>query len=126
MFLFYCCRYSPYGIALKYKNTACAALLNPNAAEPLVWPSPWKFISELNPQAKLLLEEALAQANSDLEKALLAQEGVTISTYAKGEQNNTNTDDTSADQDPDEVRLEVSAFEPKSSSCQSFMWGSGS
>jgi hypothetical protein len=111
---------------LKYKNTACAALLNPNAAEPLVWPSPWKFISELNPQAKLLLEEALAQANSDREKALLAQEGVTISSYAKGEQNNTNTDDTSADQDPDEVRLEVSTFEPKSSSCQSFMWGSGS
>lgn len=111
---------------MKYKNTACAALLNPNAAEPLVWPSPWKFISELNPQAKLLLEEALAQANSDREKALLAQEGVTTSTYAKGEENNTNKDDTSADQDPDEVRLEVSTFGTKRSSCPSFMWGSGS
>lgn len=51
---------------------------------------------------------ALAQANSAREKALLAQEGVAISTYAKGEEDNTNTDDTSADQDADEVRLEVS------------------
>ncbi|KAI3864909.1 hypothetical protein MKW92_048025 [Papaver armeniacum] len=58
----------PYLVAVKYKHGACAALLNPSAAEPLVWPSPLKFISELNPDAKVLLERALVEANKEREK----------------------------------------------------------
>ncbi|XP_020585488.1 E3 ubiquitin-protein ligase XB3-like [Phalaenopsis equestris] len=56
----------PYVIALKRKHL-CAALLNPSAAEPLVWPSPLKFISELKPDVKLLLETALIEANKKRE-----------------------------------------------------------
>ncbi|KAL2631535.1 hypothetical protein R1flu_016221 [Riccia fluitans] len=55
--------YTSYGIALKENNTVCAAILNPNAGESLVWPSPWKFITHLEPEAKTLLEAALAGAN---------------------------------------------------------------
>nr|DAD38678.1 TPA_asm: hypothetical protein HUJ06_013000 [Nelumbo nucifera] len=61
----------PYMVALKYKHGACAALLNPSSAEPLVWPSPLKFISELNPEAKVLLERALIEANGEREKSIL-------------------------------------------------------
>ncbi|XP_020595837.1 E3 ubiquitin-protein ligase XB3-like [Phalaenopsis equestris] len=61
----------PYFVALKRKHGACAALLNPGSAEPLVWPSPLKFISELNPDAKALLEEALVEANRAREKNIL-------------------------------------------------------
>ena len=61
----------PYMVALKYKYRACAALLNPSSAEPLVWPSPLKFISELNPEAKLLLEQALIEANKERENLIL-------------------------------------------------------
>ncbi|GAB4824390.1 Putative E3 ubiquitin-protein ligase xbat31 [Ancistrocladus abbreviatus] len=61
----------PYVVALKHKRGACAALLNPSSAEPLVWPSPLKFISELNPEAKLLLEQALMEANREREKNIL-------------------------------------------------------
>lgn len=61
----------PYFVALKRKHRACAALLNPGSAEPLVWPSPLKFISELNPDAKALLEEALLEANRAREKNIL-------------------------------------------------------
>lgn len=61
----------PYTVALKHKNGACAALLNPSSAEPLVWPSPLKFISELNQDAKELLEQALMEANSKREKTIL-------------------------------------------------------
>ncbi|XP_042509779.1 putative E3 ubiquitin-protein ligase XBAT31 [Macadamia integrifolia] len=61
----------PYTVALKYKHRACAALLNPSSAEPLVWPSPLKFISELNPEAKVLLERALMEANREREKSIL-------------------------------------------------------
>ncbi|GMH07410.1 hypothetical protein Nepgr_009250 [Nepenthes gracilis] len=61
----------PYVVALKHKHGACAALLNPSSAEPLVWPSPLKFISELNPEAKLLLEQALMEANREREKSIL-------------------------------------------------------
>ena len=57
---------------MKYRNTACAALLNPLAAEPLVWPSPWKFMSNLEPGAKALLEAALAQANDAWEKRIFS------------------------------------------------------
>ncbi|MBA0825253.1 hypothetical protein Goarm_021853 [Gossypium armourianum] len=61
----------PYIVALKYKHGACAALLNPSSAEPLVWPAPLKFISELNDEAKLLLEQALMDANREREKNIL-------------------------------------------------------
>ncbi|XXG54668.1 hypothetical protein AAC387_Pa03g2488 [Persea americana] len=61
----------PYTVALKHKHGACAALLNPSSAEPLVWPSPLKFISELNSDAKILLERALMEANREREKTIL-------------------------------------------------------
>uniref|UniRef100_A0A0D9VSH2 RING-type E3 ubiquitin transferase n=1 Tax=Leersia perrieri TaxID=77586 RepID=A0A0D9VSH2_9ORYZ len=61
----------PYEVAMKRGHVACAALLNPSAAEPLVWPSPLKFISELDPDAKALLEAALMEANREREKRTL-------------------------------------------------------
>ncbi|XP_071721432.1 putative E3 ubiquitin-protein ligase XBAT31 [Rutidosis leptorrhynchoides] len=61
----------PYLVAIKHKNDGCAALLNPSSAEPLVWPSPLKFISELNQDAKALLEQALMEANREREKTIL-------------------------------------------------------
>ncbi|OAY74526.1 E3 ubiquitin-protein ligase XB3-like [Ananas comosus] len=61
----------PYEVALKRCHGACAALLNPSSAEPLVWPSPLKFISELDPDAKALLEAALMEANREREKKIL-------------------------------------------------------
>ncbi|KAK4776181.1 hypothetical protein SAY87_024142 [Trapa incisa] len=63
----------PYMVALKYKHGACAALLNPSAAEPLVWPSSMKFMRELNPEAKELLETALIEANKERKKSILKQ-----------------------------------------------------
>uniref|UniRef100_A0A0A9G7G9 RING-type E3 ubiquitin transferase n=1 Tax=Arundo donax TaxID=35708 RepID=A0A0A9G7G9_ARUDO len=60
-----------YAVALKRRHGACAALLNPSSAEPMVWPSPLKFISELNPEAKALLEAALMEANREREKQIL-------------------------------------------------------
>lgn len=65
------CRRIPYTVAIKHKHGACAALLNPSSAEPLVWPSPLKFISELNQEAKALLECALMDANKEREKNIL-------------------------------------------------------
>ncbi|OIW15746.1 hypothetical protein TanjilG_04281 [Lupinus angustifolius] len=61
----------PYLVALKHRHVACASLLNPTSAEPLVWPSPLKFISELNAEAKALLEQALMDANKEREKNML-------------------------------------------------------
>lgn len=61
----------PYAVALKRHHQACAALLNPSSAEPMVWPSPLKFISELDPEAKALLEAALMEANREREKKIL-------------------------------------------------------
>ncbi|KAE8732394.1 putative E3 ubiquitin-protein ligase XBAT31 [Hibiscus syriacus] len=61
----------PYVVALKHKHGACAALLNPSSAEPIVWPAPLKFISELNEEAKTLLEQALMEANREREKNIL-------------------------------------------------------
>ncbi|KAL1298503.1 putative E3 ubiquitin-protein ligase XBAT31 [Arachis ipaensis] len=61
----------PYVVAMKHKHGACASLLNPSSAEPLVWPSPLKFISELNQEAKALLEQALKDANREREKNIL-------------------------------------------------------
>ncbi|GER28610.1 Hop-interacting protein THI015, partial [Striga asiatica] len=61
----------PYMVAVKYKHDLCAALLNPLAPEPLTWPSPLKFISELNSDVKALLQKALIEANRKREKAIL-------------------------------------------------------
>ncbi|KAG6537994.1 hypothetical protein ZIOFF_003097 [Zingiber officinale] len=61
----------PYSVAIKHNHGACATLLNPSAAEPLVWPSPLKFISELDPDARALLEVALMDANKESEKIIL-------------------------------------------------------
>ncbi|KAG6529706.1 hypothetical protein ZIOFF_011919 [Zingiber officinale] len=61
----------PYSVAIKHNHGACAALLNPSAAEPLVWPSPLKFISELDPDARALLEVALMDTNKESEKIIL-------------------------------------------------------
>lgn len=58
-------------VALKHKHGACAALLNLASAEPLVWPSRLKLISELNQEAKALLERALKDANKEREKSIL-------------------------------------------------------
>ncbi|KAK1265583.1 putative E3 ubiquitin-protein ligase XBAT31 [Acorus gramineus] len=63
----------PYNVALKRNHRACAALLNPTSAEPLVWPSPIKFISELNSDAKILLERALMEANRTRENNILKE-----------------------------------------------------
>ncbi|CAA2974253.1 putative E3 ubiquitin-protein ligase XBAT31 isoform X2 [Olea europaea var. sylvestris] len=63
----------PYMVAVKHKHDACAALLNPLAPEPLTWPSSLKFINELNPEAKSLLEKALIEANKKREKAILME-----------------------------------------------------
>lgn len=60
-------------VAVKHKHDLCAALLNPLAPEPLIWPSPLKFISELNPDAKALLEKALIEANKRREKVILME-----------------------------------------------------
>lgn len=60
-------------------HKACAALLNPSSAEPLVWPSPLKFISELNQDAKVLLERALMEANKEREKSILKGTGFAVS-----------------------------------------------
>ena len=64
-------RRTPYDVALKRKHGACAALLNPSSAAPFVWPPPLKFIAELNPEAKALLETALMDANREREKKIL-------------------------------------------------------
>ncbi|XP_027342152.1 putative E3 ubiquitin-protein ligase XBAT31 isoform X3 [Abrus precatorius] len=69
----------PYMVALKHKHGACASLLNPTSAEPLVWPSPLKFISELNPEAKALLEQALMDANREREKNILKGSSYSVS-----------------------------------------------
>ncbi|KAG6415056.1 hypothetical protein SASPL_122458 [Salvia splendens] len=61
----------PYVVASRHRHGECAALLNPSSAEPLVWPSPLKFISELNQEAKALLEQALMEANREREKTIL-------------------------------------------------------
>lgn len=60
----------PYVIALKYKHQACAALLNPSSAEPLVWPLQLRLMTDLNPEAKALLEKALMERNEEREKAI--------------------------------------------------------
>ncbi|XP_024538729.1 E3 ubiquitin-protein ligase XB3 isoform X1 [Selaginella moellendorffii] len=55
--------YTAYGIARKHNNASCAALLDPSVAEPLVWPSPCKFMNALDTNTRSLLEKVLEQAN---------------------------------------------------------------
>lgn len=71
------CRRIPFTVALKHEHQACAALLNPSSPEPLVWPSPLKLIIELDPDAKVLLEKALMDANMEREKAILKETFIT-------------------------------------------------
>ncbi|KAF3794062.1 putative E3 ubiquitin-protein ligase [Nymphaea thermarum] len=87
----------PYAVALKHNRGACAALLNPTSAEPLVWPSPLKFISELNPDAKALLERALMEANRAREKTIL--KGTAYSLQSPDHSDNYVEDDMSEDTD---------------------------
>eukprot|EP00250_Pteridium_aquilinum_P014056 c21753_g1_i1 orf=1017-2435(-) len=68
---------TPFFMAMKYNNIACASLLNPLSAEPLVWPSPWKFMSDLDPEAKALLEAALVRANDAWEKRICSSRSAT-------------------------------------------------
>ncbi|XP_076930058.1 putative E3 ubiquitin-protein ligase XBAT31 [Bidens hawaiensis] len=75
----------PYLVAVKHKNDACAALLNPSSAEPLVWPSPLKFISELDKDAKALLEQALMDANREREKTILKGTGYSLPSLSHSE-----------------------------------------
>lgn len=72
------CRRIPYVVALRHKHRACAALLDPASAEPLVWPSPLKFISELDREAKALLEQALLEANKVREKNIFRDTGYSL------------------------------------------------
>ncbi|KAL5164849.1 E3 ubiquitin-protein ligase XB3 [Glycine soja] len=46
---------TPYTVALEHQHKECAALLGPSSA-PLVWPYQLKFISELDQEAKALVE----------------------------------------------------------------------
>lgn len=87
------CRRIPYAVALKRKHGACAALLNPSSAEPLVWPSPLKFISELNSDAKTLLERALMRANKEREKNIL--KGTSFSLPSPSHSDDEDDDDSS-------------------------------
>ncbi|XP_060215993.1 putative E3 ubiquitin-protein ligase XBAT31 isoform X2 [Lycium barbarum] len=75
----------PYMVALRYHHGACAALLNPSSAEPLVWPSPLKFISQLNDEAKALLERALMEANKERERNILKGTDYCLSSPAQSD-----------------------------------------
>lgn len=63
---------TPYVVAANRGNLACAAILNPSAAEPMVWPSPLKFMRELEPETRSILQAALAKAN-EKRKSLILQ-----------------------------------------------------
>lgn len=91
----------PYLVALKHNNEGCAALLNPSSAEPLVWPSPLKFISELNQDAKALLEQALMEANREREKTILKGTGYTV--QSPSNQDTGSTDDTISEESETEL-----------------------
>ncbi|KAL5740615.1 hypothetical protein ACOSP7_029500 [Xanthoceras sorbifolium] len=61
----------PYVLALQNKHQACAALLNPSSAEPLVWPLQLRLMTDLNPETKSLLEKALKEINKERENSIL-------------------------------------------------------
>ncbi|MCO5567766.1 hypothetical protein L7F22_021461 [Adiantum nelumboides] len=98
--------HTPFYIAMKYHNTACATLLNPVTAEPLVWPSPWKFMRNLDPEAKYLLEAALAQANDAWEKQIFAASGSYVVNTADLTEMSVNAED-----DEEEIDLCCICFE---------------
>ena len=87
-----------YAVALRRSHRACAALLNPAAAEPMVWPSPLKLISELNPEAKALLEAALMEANREREKQIIVnlKGGTTTKTKSSYSSSSAHDDDGTA------------------------------
>ncbi|XP_008802751.2 E3 ubiquitin-protein ligase XB3-like [Phoenix dactylifera] len=87
----------PYIVALNRKHGACAALLNPSSAEPLVWPSPLKFISELKPDVKALLEAALMDANGEREENILKGTSYSLPSpvHSEGEIDNDNASEAS-------------------------------
>ncbi|XP_047334177.1 putative E3 ubiquitin-protein ligase XBAT31 [Impatiens glandulifera] len=91
----------PYLVALKYKHKACAALLSPSAPEPLIWPSSSKFISDLNPEAKALLERALIDKNKEREKSILKEMEVSIQSCANCEAEPIDNNDDSISEDSD-------------------------
>ncbi|XP_074584835.1 E3 ubiquitin-protein ligase XB3-like [Curcuma longa] len=89
----------PYEVALKQNHGACAALLNPSAAEPLVWPSALKFISELDPGTKALLEATLMESNREREMKIL--KATTRSSTSPAHSDKTFDDDFSENNDID-------------------------
>ncbi|XP_057449167.1 putative E3 ubiquitin-protein ligase XBAT31 [Lotus japonicus] len=76
----------PYVVALKHRHSACAALLNLTAAQPLVWPSSLKIISDLNPDAKVLLERALMDANREREKKIFKESAYSLPSPSHSDQ----------------------------------------
>lgn len=80
------CRRIPYVVALKHRHSACAALLNLTAAQPLVWPSSLKIISDLNPDAKVLLERALMDANREREKKIFKESAYSLPSPSHSDQ----------------------------------------
>ncbi|CAL0324430.1 unnamed protein product [Lupinus luteus] len=91
----------PFSVALKNKHKACAALLDPSSASFLVWPSPLKFISELNPETKALLEKALLEANMEREKTLLKEADMPPSPLHSG----SNDDDIASESEESDMEL---------------------
>uniref|UniRef100_A0ACD5XGW0 Uncharacterized protein n=1 Tax=Avena sativa TaxID=4498 RepID=A0ACD5XGW0_AVESA len=95
-----------YAVARKRGHGACAALLNPSAAEPMVWPSPLKFIGELEADARALLEAALAEANLEREnKILLSLKG--SSKHSPPSPSSSSSDAGAGDEDDEEGEDEL-------------------
>ncbi|GLT48610.1 hypothetical protein SLA2020_222250 [Shorea laevis] len=70
---------TPYEVALKHYHNACAALLNPSSAQPLVWPALLKLTCrELNEDVKALLKQVLMEANREREKIILKGFGCSL------------------------------------------------
>ncbi|KAE8774670.1 E3 ubiquitin-protein ligase XB3 [Hordeum vulgare] len=92
-----------YSVATKRGHGACAALLNPSAAEPMVWPSPLKFIGELGADARALLEAALAEANREREKKILKGTNYTDASPALSDAGGDDDADDVDDQEDEEV-----------------------
>ncbi|KAM0884141.1 hypothetical protein ACQ4PT_031183 [Festuca glaucescens] len=93
-----------YAVALKRGHGACAALLNPAAAEPMVWPSPLKFIGELEADARALLEAALAEANREREKKIFLKGS---SKYSPPSPSSSSDDAGAVDDDEEEEGVDV-------------------
>ena len=61
---------------------ACAAILDPKASEPLVWPSPLSFIRHLEPDTRNLLHNALSRANKKRRSSLVVPISPSHSSHA--------------------------------------------